>query len=86
MKNLNINQYTESFSTSHGLPSNDLVGHSIDDFVQEIKPGVSLVTCCMNRSENLLKAIPTWLQCPEIDVFTRHKIAYAEKLDIIAGV
>lgn len=49
------------------LPTNDLVGRSIDDFVQEIKPGVSLVTCCMNRSENLLKAIPTWLQCPEIN-------------------
>jgi hypothetical protein len=24
-------------------------------------PGVSVVTCCMNRTENLLKALPTWL-------------------------
>jgi glycosyltransferase involved in cell wall biosynthesis len=47
--------------------SNDLIGRSIDEFVQEIKSGVSLVTCCMNRSENLLKALPTWLQCPEIN-------------------
>lgn len=54
-------------SVSPCLPPNDLVGRSIDDFSQEIKQGVSLVTCCMNRSENLLKAIPTWLQCPEIN-------------------
>uniref|UniRef100_UPI0019504CFC glycosyltransferase family 2 protein n=1 Tax=Shimia biformata TaxID=1294299 RepID=UPI0019504CFC len=27
---------------------------------------VSLVTCAMNRTENLLKALPTWLACPEI--------------------
>lgn len=24
-------------------------------------PGVSVVTCCMNRTENLLNALPTWL-------------------------
>lgn len=28
--------------------------------------GVSLVTCCRNRNENLLKALPSWLACPEI--------------------
>ncbi len=28
--------------------------------------GVSVVTCCMNRTENLLKALPTWLALPEI--------------------
>lgn len=48
-------------------PRIDLKGLSIDEFVHEIKQGVSLVTCCMNRSENLLKAIPTWLQCQEIN-------------------
>lgn len=30
-------------------------------------PGVSVVTCCMNRSENLLKALPTWLALPSVD-------------------
>ncbi len=29
--------------------------------------GVSLVTCCMNRTENLLQALPTWLALEEID-------------------
>jgi hypothetical protein len=28
--------------------------------------GISLVTCCRNRNENLLKALPSWLACPEI--------------------
>ena len=29
-------------------------------------PGVTLVTCCKNRNENLLRALPTWLSRPEI--------------------
>lgn len=29
-------------------------------------PGISLVTCAMNREENLLRALATWLACPEI--------------------
>lgn len=29
-------------------------------------PGVSVVTCCMNRTENLLKALPTWLALPGV--------------------
>lgn len=28
--------------------------------------GVSIVTCAMNRTENLLKALPTWLACSEV--------------------
>lgn len=30
------------------------------------KPGVSLVSCSMNRTENLLRVLPSWLDCPEI--------------------
>ena len=30
------------------------------------RPGISLVTCSMNRSPNLLRALPSWLACPEI--------------------
>ena len=29
-------------------------------------PGISVVTCSMNRTENLIKAIPSWLANPEI--------------------
>lgn len=32
----------------------------------EVLDGVSLVTCCMNRTENLLKALPTWLALQRI--------------------
>ena len=32
----------------------------------EGQPGVSLVTCCMNRERNLLRALPSWVECPEI--------------------
>jgi hypothetical protein len=30
-------------------------------------PGVSVVSCCMNRTENLLKALPTWLAHERVD-------------------
>jgi len=33
----------------------------------DIKEGVSLVTCCMNRTENLLKALATWLEHDRIN-------------------
>lgn len=39
----------------------------IDSFVQEVKPGISLVTCCMNRTANLIKALKTWLEFEEIN-------------------
>lgn len=28
--------------------------------------GISVVSCCMNRTENLLKAVPTWLALPQV--------------------
>ncbi|MBR8828001.1 MAG: glycosyltransferase [Gomphosphaeria aponina SAG 52.96 = DSM 107014] len=30
-------------------------------------PGISVVTCCMNRNENLVKSLKTWIQVAEID-------------------
>lgn len=30
------------------------------------EPGISLVTCSMNRTENLIKALPSWIANPEI--------------------
>jgi hypothetical protein len=33
----------------------------VGDGTPQPLPGVSVVTCCMNRSENLLHALPTWL-------------------------
>jgi len=30
-------------------------------------PGISLVTCSMNRTENLLRSLESWVACPEID-------------------
>jgi len=38
----------------------------LDAFVHHVKEGISLVTCCRNRAENLIKAIPSWLKCSEI--------------------
>lgn len=32
----------------------------------EGRPGVSLVTCCMNREQNLIRALASWVVCPEI--------------------
>jgi len=35
-------------------------------YVAQTLPGVSLVTCCKNRNENLLGALPSWLALPGI--------------------
>ncbi len=39
---------------------------NLDYHVQEVKPGISLVTCSRNRTENLLQALTGWLACDEI--------------------
>ncbi len=39
----------------------------LDDLISEIVPGVSVVTCARNRTDNLLKALPSWLTCGEVD-------------------
>jgi len=36
-------------------------------FVRQPKPGISVVSCCRNRLENLARALPGWLACAEID-------------------
>lgn len=40
--------------------------HKINDFYdvdhQEILPGISIVSCCMNRNENLVKSLETWIK------------------------
>ena len=41
--------------------------HSIPDWTETVRPGISLVTCAMNRTENLLKVLPTWLAIPTIN-------------------
>jgi glycosyltransferase involved in cell wall biosynthesis len=38
----------------------------LSTYVRHVTPGVSLVTCARNRSENLVRALPSWLACPEI--------------------
>lgn len=40
---------------------------SIDKHVKKVGRGVSLVTCCMNRNENLIKALPSWIECDNIN-------------------
>lgn len=39
---------------------------SLPDISADGEPGVSLVTCCMNRETNLLRALDSWLACPEL--------------------
>ena len=37
-----------------------------ESYYDDIKPGISLVTCSMNRHENLIKALLTWLPLVQI--------------------
>lgn len=41
-------------------------GSILPDWIGEFD-GTSLVTCAMNRTENLLKALPTWTACEGLD-------------------
>jgi glycosyltransferase involved in cell wall biosynthesis len=59
-------RYGLRFSISISGMDIQSVSVPLDGFVTEIKSGISLVTCTMNRSENLLKALRSWVQCPEI--------------------
>lgn len=43
-----------------------VVSENIGSGREELKSGVSIVSCCRNRSENALIAIPTWLAHKEI--------------------
>ena len=40
---------------------------NVDSFVEAVKPGVSLVTCCKNRNKQLLQSIKSWLSHTEIN-------------------
>lgn len=51
----------KTFVTGAPEPSEPLGPIQID-----AEPGISLVTCAMNRTKNLLGALPSWLACPEI--------------------
>jgi hypothetical protein len=46
--------------------SSSEIPFSVDSYLEEVEKGISLVTCCMNRNENLIKALKTWIQCNEI--------------------
>lgn len=38
-----------------------------DAYISKVEEGISLVTCCMNRNQNLIKAVSSWLNCEEIN-------------------
>lgn len=40
---------------------------TLEDLSRNIHPGVSVVTCARNRTENLLRALPSWLTHPEVN-------------------
>ena len=42
------------------------VGALVTPVAELRSPGVSLVTCSRNRTANLIRALPSWLACPEI--------------------
>ncbi|MDR9402910.1 MAG: tetratricopeptide repeat protein, partial [Halothece sp. Uz-M2-17] len=37
------------------------------ELTRQFEPGVTVVTACMNRNDNLTKAVETWIQCQEIN-------------------
>lgn len=53
-------------SVSLADPDPDVAGEKLAAITGHIRAGISLVTCCMNRTENLIKALQSWLACAEI--------------------
>ena len=49
------------------LPVTQSCEIKIDDFVEEKTPGISIISACMNRNANLLKALKTWIALEEVD-------------------
>lgn len=60
-----VNNKKTSLSMQEKTESTSLFKDFSTD-TQRPSEGVSLVTCCMNRSENLLKSLRTWLEHTEI--------------------
>ncbi|QEP42028.1 glycosyltransferase [Ectothiorhodospiraceae bacterium BW-2] len=50
-----------------GTQVNPIVGGGIDNYVEQIGSGISVVSCTMNRHANLLKALRSWLACEAIN-------------------
>lgn len=67
-------------------PPGAFAGHinQLGPFTAAGLPGISVVTCSMNRTENLIKAIPSWLANPEISevlvVDWSSRVAVAQEL------
>jgi len=41
--------------------------NELDNYVHDVRDGVSIVTCCMNRNENLVRALRSWLALRMVD-------------------
>jgi hypothetical protein len=62
--------YDSSFSMVASLwggsSYGQVTGHDLGELYNHYCPGWSLVTCCMNREQNLLLNISSWIACPMI--------------------
>lgn len=50
------------------MPPSTSLPRRIGTFAAGGEPGISLVTCCRNRNANLIRALPSWLAQPLVEI------------------
>lgn len=50
---------------------------------QDIRPGISIVSCCMNRNTNLMKALATWVKLPVDEIII---VDWSSKTPVLESV
>lgn len=61
-----VDKVKDNFKIDFHSPQTEVNSPPLQEYEEKLLPGISLVTCCMNRNDNLLNSISSWVQHSEI--------------------